>query len=528
MLIKFKKAGTVASGNRNHGGRPGKRGGSISSRQMVDAGKLTIKSNSKVASEVDSLLRSNPLTELDMDEEVMFLDPLSSQISRQIFNMTSNGYICNSSIPITNSLSYISKLQGFDGLPQLDTDINENDYEVFAISKSGNVTRQVEIDSIDLFGLHKSAKTINKWELQNLHAERLENLHKEVLDIEKSHLENPKNSDLSNLSSKEWKEKKLEMLMIKSESNFAVLMGYDAIVDDNGIPYILNNTKTVKISESKKTELKESKTDPDVPTKDRLYNPKIDAIIADLRANVKPLQENILLSQKEAHKSITSIDKKIRNGTVSPDELEEIMNTLSTSKRTVNRFDTVRHETKAKVFDILSKNVSNGADITPSASDAFSKEESKDFEALGKKINSIVNNSLMSYSSEVYIGKTNGRASYNPDYDLIKVKPKSNGSLIHEYGHHIESRSQRIRTRATNYLNSRTINEQPTSMQDIGMADEFSKRDNFISPYMGKTYSDGSTEVISMGIEYLSFDPVGFIEADEDYVRFLIWALQEG
>ena len=56
---------------------------------------------------------------------------------------------------------------------------------------------------------------------------------------------------------------------------------------------------------------------------------------------------------------------------------------------------------------------------------------------------------------------------------------------------------------------------------DFGKA--FGKQDAF---YVGKHYADGSTEIISMGLEKLYKDPVKFAQDDPEYCAFLVGILE--
>ncbi len=197
MIISFYKAGTATSGNRGHAGLPGRRGGSAPSRNVVNAGKLTIKANSKLASKLDSALRSKG-ADYDNIQNIMYRSGLTPE----------------------SITSILSEQQGFNGASQLTTDKN----------KVGTMVEQHRV--------------VSKRELLDLREKRRDELENEVEVIEQAHLAN--NPDLSNLKNKEWKEKKIELLLINSSIEaYAVMNGYDAI-DTLGRITPLNNTKTLE------------------------------------------------------------------------------------------------------------------------------------------------------------------------------------------------------------------------------------------------------------------------------------------
>ena len=52
------------------------------------------------------------------------------------------------------------------------------------------------------------------------------------------------------------------------------------------------------------------------------------------------------------------------------------------------------------------------------------------------------------------------------------------------------------------------------------------KSNKFFEVYCGKQYSDGSTEILSMGIEELVTDPVKFYSKDPEYFRFVLMLIR--
>jgi hypothetical protein len=96
----------------------------------------------------------------------------------------------------------------------------------------------------------------------------------------------------------------------------------------------------------------------------------------------------------------------------------------------------------------------------------------------------------------------------------------------HEFGHHIEFRNPEVKRRATEFLDRRTAGETARPLAEITnnsnyRAGEVAQSDKFINPYMGKRYNDGSTEIISMGLEYFFSDPLKLAKDDPDYFMFM-------
>ena len=99
-------------------------------------------------------------------------------------------------------------------------------------------------------------------------------------------------------------------------------------------------------------------------------------------------------------------------------------------------------------------------------------------------------------------------------------------TVIHELGHVLEHSNPDVARKAREFLARRTAGEQLKKLRDLtGISayrpHEVARRDRFLSPYMGKHYPSGDTEIVSMGLEYLWFDPVAFALRDPDYFIFI-------
>lgn len=506
MLIYF-KAGTVTSGNRGHAGRKGKKGGSAPKAIQVIASKLSIKANSKIATESDNTLRNNPL-------------PTSyGYFSQQeaVGAIRSKDYILSEGkSTISHPYKVMSALQGFDrpSLSSLDTD----DYTLYGENSSGGITDVNNEYVVKRYGIVNSAKKISESQLYSEYDKRVTSLYADVKLIEDSHLGNPDNTDLSNLTSKEWKEKKLELMLISgSVETYAIMQGYDVLTTDSGKPHkILNNTCKVELDASIK--IPEPELPNTFPTDARLNSPRINALVDRVKNTIKG-KEDILIKRDELRRMLVASRAEGHIDLLPPDKKAEHMKLNDEYFAIEKQCGSINDE----VFDILS--VDNPSTSTANIKSTFSAKAKKRFPEMMGMVDGIVNRDLMDRQPSIYIDKTTKRAAANGRY--IRTSGSDDSVFIHEYGHVIEGNSQLIKTRANNYLNQRTKGETATSMKDYGLSSEFSRRDKFLSPYMGKTYGDGATEIISMGLEYMSIDPVGFLQADEDYFRFMVWALQD-
>ena len=140
--------------------------------------------------------------------------------------------------------------------------------------------------------------------------------------------------------------------------------------------------------------------------------------------------------------------------------------------------------------------------------------------------------------------KTTKRAyAMNPENNsgtgVINIgETKSDGSirekvLFHEMGHHVEFGNPKFAAAARDFVESRATGSEEKLSKLTGnngyKSYEKALPDDFISPYVGKLYKNGSTEVISMGVENLhSKDAASkFINRDREHFLFTVGVLND-
>jgi hypothetical protein len=122
------------------------------------------------------------------------------------------------------------------------------------------------------------------------------------------------------------------------------------------------------------------------------------------------------------------------------------------------------------------------------------------------------------------------RAFANEGYNAILLdKSDSVGVAMHEFGHHLEFRSDRIRKRALEFFKKRTVSDKPVQYAP----GEHVLPDKFYDQYVGKLYVrfgvQQNTEVVSMGIQAI-FEPrywSRMANRDGEHMA-LIWSMLRG
>lgn len=119
-------------------------------------------------------------------------------------------------------------------------------------------------------------------------------------------------------------------------------------------------------------------------------------------------------------------------------------------------------------------------------------------------------------------------------YNTIHASPYDNtNAYIHEAGHCIEALYPEVRQQAREFLDKRTKGYDTVRMNDAEPAEgfakdggyydyEITKPDHFIDPYMGKQYTGGATELLSMGLESLYRNPSILLDKDPEMFEFML------
>ena len=96
-----------------------------------------------------------------------------------------------------------------------------------------------------------------------------------------------------------------------------------------------------------------------------------------------------------------------------------------------------------------------------------------------------------------------GRAYHHKN--VVAVVDLDSPTMFHELGHHLE-RERAVSDLTTQFLADRTQGEQPVTLRSIYDGhygeDEKTKKDRFHSAYAGKLYTEGRTEILSMGFQH--------------------------
>jgi SPP1 gp7 family putative phage head morphogenesis protein len=94
-------------------------------------------------------------------------------------------------------------------------------------------------------------------------------------------------------------------------------------------------------------------------------------------------------------------------------------------------------------------------------------------------------------------------------------------SVVHELGHWLEDLHPKVQEQIQRFYQKRTFNEKLSWLGDSYRQNEYTKRDKFLNPYMGKDYGGRASEILSMGLEYFYKDPYALAAGDPEYFDFI-------
>lgn len=118
-----------------------------------------------------------------------------------------------------------------------------------------------------------------------------------------------------------------------------------------------------------------------------------------------------------------------------------------------------------------------------------------------------------------------------PHGEIHLVKTSGIAHFLHEAGHHIEQTAPLASYKAQAFLEARTAGNPEVSLAKLDKTLDPTERGKFgnfvLNAYAGKIYPDGSTEIISAGIEDMFIRPIEFAQKDPDYFHFMYNVLRK-
>lgn len=203
------------------------------------------------------------------------------------------------------------------------------------------------------------------------------------------------------------------------------------------------------------------------------------------------------------------------------------------------RYDAVLEEAQPDVRDLLVHRGAARKEVTTTRTRTIQSAIGDEIDKAEEWLNDVVPARWKAAIDDVKIGTDRGGRSYHENGQIKMGKRKSAKTVVHEMGHAFgyydryrapTSQNLLVQERAWRDARQAASGKGVQRLRDLtgiryGL-DEVADPDEFFSPYVGKIYEWGSTEVLSMGLEEMYRNPIEFFEKDPEHFAFILRFLQ--
>lgn len=251
--------------------------------------------------------------------------------------------------------------------------------------------------------------------------------------------------------------------------------------------------------------------------------------------------------QRVIRDKVNQAQRDVESGKISKQENEFItmraQMDLNKTSRTISRINEdarrIQDETRIKKQRELLYTPEGPADIKAKLGSGFSSQRKKEMQEGIDEFAKLIGKGTSMDGMTVGVHDVGKGRSHATRGNIHVGKYSGKDIVVHEMGHVFEGHSRivdmdatkNVYTQATSFLDRRTKGEKAQKLSDITgnknyNSRETAKPDNFDSPYTGKIYKRGDTEIISMGLEQMFNNPAKFARDDPDYFDFTFNALE--
>lgn len=144
------------------------------------------------------------------------------------------------------------------------------------------------------------------------------------------------------------------------------------------------------------------------------------------------------------------------------------------------------------------------------------------------QVKNVLSDGVSLKNSFVSFRESDERSCFKSGVNRVETQSSDSRDIVvpHELGHWLEYNNRGVRMAVNRFLKKRTEGEVPIQIKSLRGksyydADEYAKPDKFFDVYCGKIYNDGSTEILSMGIQEYILRPVEFAKKDKEYFALI-------
>lgn len=240
----------------------------------------------------------------------------------------------------------------------------------------------------------------------------------------------------------------------------------------------------------------------------------------------------------EARKEASRVWKQYQNGKVTASTYYEAVNRIETARLNLIR---VKREANAIIHRYL-QDARVGSEL-PMVADTTSPSRKKGFrpvsggrayadrDKIEREVQEAVDffrttastKHLPNGHTERILVRTSGmgRAFWDTHVYLYAADNRTRW-VVHEIAHGLEYRNPDAAKAVLQWRYGRVQNERTRPLRDLTgdkayRKDEVGRIDQFFHPYVGKTYGDLTSEVFTMGVEWMFADPLALVDGDREH-----------
>lgn len=219
-------------------------------------------------------------------------------------------------------------------------------------------------------------------------------------------------------------------------------------------------------------------------------------------------------------------------------KLDELYTELKRTKKEVDDLDKeildTRIKNQMKMFKILGVPKEESANITVQTQ--VKHQSMLDTMNRGTEIINILasRSGFATFGTPVIAKEVEVRSFADSSVNTVNIQTNSKARVVtHEIGHLIEANSARNSLNCLEFLEMRAnspqikkLNEIYSGVHEVYKEDEVAYEDSFVTVYAGKVYPDKSTEILSVGLEEITRDPIEFMRRDPEHFSFTLDLIQ--
>jgi hypothetical protein len=259
------------------------------------------------------------------------------------------------------------------------------------------------------------------------------------------------------------------------------------------------------------------------------YEPQIAAMMENVAKTYPKEVDHEASEVRWAEAKHSDLLKKIKGNEASPEIAKEFEGVVSALSETRQKYDKVKREAGQKWMESLLPKET--ADVSIEISDHMTPEGLVNVgrglkflqKAIGKSHGKIV-----AKITPIDPARSRGGRAYASGNEMALTPNEAAWVVIHEFGHILDNQQGKALAQMSKTFGIESIKASKQKIAWLGGGhepDEFGAKDKLVDGYAGKWYEYDSSEVLSMGLQSMYEDPIGFYRDCPDHFKYTMAAI---